>query len=163
MTAAKNITITGFLPEFRQSLPETFRLLKASNLTVHPCVKSIVIEGSRGPAGKYRPDSDIDLALVTGLDSAALPKDELGNLLEEILKVTLENSRCPVELDLAAVFDDSACGLACYRVNSYAELQCKKQTPGCMGVYKIQKGFSGFVPPIVEIRKIYPMLKIWHK
>jgi predicted nucleotidyltransferase len=163
MPAAKNIKITDFLPEFQRELPETYRLLKAANLTVHPLVKSIILEGSRGPAGKYRPDSDIDLALVTGLNSASLPREELGNLLEDILKVTQSYSRCAVELDLAAVFDDRECGIACYRAKSYADLNCAKEKIGCMGVYKIQKGFNGFVPPIVQVSKIYPMIEIWQK
>jgi predicted nucleotidyltransferase len=163
MSALKNTKITEYLPEFQRALPETYRLLKATNLTVHPDVRSIVLEGSRGIEGKPRPDSDIDLSLVTDLNSASLPREDLGKLLENVLKTTLENSRCAVELDLAAVFDDNSCGLACYSVKSYADLRCKKETAGCMGVYKVQKGFNGFVPPIVQISKLFPYLVIWKR
>ena len=124
MPVSKNLKITEYLPELRQVLPKTWRLLKAADLTVHPRVKSIVLEGSRGINGKPRPDSDIDLSLVTDLDSTALPREELGKLLEEVLKATQDNSRCTVELDLAAIYDDKSCGLNCYRVKSYEDLHC---------------------------------------
>jgi hypothetical protein len=163
MNNSKNIIITEFDPVFRDTLPETYHLLLAANLTIHPDVQRITLHGSRGLVGNYRPDSDIDLSLITSLDSSKLPREKLGGLLEDILRTTLENSRCAVELDLAALFDYKGCGLTCFNVKSYSELHCEKDSAGCLGIYKIQKGFHGFVPPITEISKMYPLIEIWHK
>jgi hypothetical protein len=163
MNNSQNITITEFLPEFKKILPETYHLLLAANLTVHPNVRSITLHGSRGLAGKYHPDSDIDLSLITDLDSTKTPREQLSNLLETILKTTLENNRCPVELDLAAIFDYRGCGLACFNVQSYSELRCGKEAAGCLGIYKIQKGFNGFIPPMIQISKMYPLIEIWRR
>jgi hypothetical protein len=163
MNKSGNIIIKEFNPVLVDTLPETYRLLRSADLTVHPNVKSIILEGSRGLANRYRPDSDIDLNLVTDLDVKAMSKQQLGHLLEEILNTTLKISRCKVELDLAAVFDGKGCGLACFDVVSYERLQCDKETVGCLEAYKIQKGFNGFVPPIIQVSKMYPMIEIWHR
>jgi len=157
------IEIADFEQGFKDTLPETYRLLRSADLKVHPNVRRIALHGSRGPAGGYRDDSDIDLCLVTDIDNTALSKNELDRLLKNVLLTTLENSRCPVELDLAAAFDRNQCGLACFNVNSYNELRCEKEAKGCTGLYKIQKGFDGFVPPISQVSEMYPLITIWNR
>lgn len=38
------------------------------------------------------------------------------------------------------------------------------QGVGCFGLYKLQKGFSGFVENAgIEVRRMYPCLKIWQR
>jgi len=155
--------ISDFAQELRDNLPETYRLLKEANLKVHPNVRRITLHGSRGPAGGYHDNSDIDLSLVTDIDNTELPEEELGHLLKSVLLTTLENTRCPVELDAAAIFDRNGCGLSCFNVSNYDELRCEKEAKGCMGIYKIQKGFDGFVPPIVQVSGMYPFLTIWNR
>jgi len=155
------LEITDFSPELRDVLPETNRLLKESNLKVHPNVRRITLHGSRGPAGGYRNDSDIDLS-VTDIDTK-LPEGELSQLLKRVLRTSLENNQCPVEMDMVAIFDHNRCGLSCFDVGTYNELRCKKETKSCMGIYKIQKGFNGFVPPIVQISGVYPLMRIWNR
>jgi len=54
------IRITAFERELTRLLPETERLLRAANLSVHPRVTQVTLHGSRG----LRPDSDIDLSLL---------------------------------------------------------------------------------------------------
>ena len=157
------LRITDFSPELRKALPETYRLLKESKLKIHPNVRTITLHGSRGPAGGYRNDSDIDLSLVTDIDSTKLPEGELGQLLKRVIQTSLENNQCPVEMDVAAIFDRNNCGLSCFDIGTYNELRCNKETKGCMGIYKIQKGFNGFVPPIVHISGIYPLMRIWNR
>ncbi len=160
---SKTLEISDFEQELRDTLPETHRLLQSASLRVHPNVRRITLHGSRGPAGGYRDDSDIDLCLITDVDNVKLPRDELGHLLKSVIQTTLENSHCPVELDLVAAFDRNGCGLACFDVNSYDELRCEKEFKGCIGLYKIQKGFDGFVPPISQVSKWYPFLTIWNR
>ncbi len=157
------LEIPNFEQEFKDTLPETYRLLKAASLKVHPNVRRITLHGSRGPAGGYRADSDIDLCLITDVDNTTFTEDKLDRLLKDVLLTTLENSRCPVELDLAAVYDRNNCGLLCFDVSSYDELRCEKEATGCLGIYKIQKGFDGFVPPLSQVSKIYPFLTIWNR
>ncbi len=157
------LEITDFPHELRDTLPETYRLLKEAHLIVHSDVRRIFLHGSRGPAGGYRDDSDIDLCFLTGIDTASLPEDELSRRMRAVLMTTLENSHCPVELDLAIAYDRNDCGLSCFDVASYEELRCEKESQGCMGLYKIQKGYDGFVPPITLVSKIFPFLMIWNK
>ncbi|MFN8448068.1 MAG: hypothetical protein U0521_05645 [Anaerolineae bacterium] len=33
----------------------------------------------------------------------------------------------------------------------------------CFGIYKIQRGFDGYVESGVELKKVYPMLTIWRR
>lgn len=153
--------INRYEPCLKSAAPETSQILEASNLYVHPAVTHIVLEGSRGPVGGFRPDSDIDLALV--VNTTDLEPAGIGSLLREVLVDTLERSSCPVELDIAAVYDARRCGLVCLNASGYEDVECRLEQTGCLGVYKIQKGFDGFVPPIVEIKKIFPFLTIWKR
>ena len=67
-----------------------------------------------------------------------------------------------MNLDTAAVFDKCGCGLICFNHRFYTELSCMLEHPDCIGIYKTQKGFNGFVPDIgVLMEKIYPILVIW--
>jgi hypothetical protein len=75
----------------------------------------------------------------------------------------MESSKCPVELDLAAVFDHIGCGLRCFTVSDYEKLNCRREQDGCMGIYKIQKGFEGIVPPTTKVSKMFPYLTIWER
>lgn len=145
----------------RAELPETYRLLASANLTLHPAVTRVVLSGSRGPAGGARADSDVDLTLI--VDSGGLPVGpELARLLEDVLATTLDNWRGAVEADLAAVFDSRGCGLGCFAERDYQAGACPTGDVDCFGIYKTQKGFSGFVPPIgIQTAKVHPCLVIW--
>ena len=159
----KTLVIDDLIPCLESSLPETYRLLRASRIAVHPSVRKITLHGSRGPAGGFRPDSDIDLGIVTNVVTTE-PEDEMaGSILAEVLKTCLENSEFPVEADLAAIYDRKECGLRCYDANDYPQLICPKEETGCIGIYKIQKGFSGFVPPISEVKEAYPLITLWER
>ena len=151
------------MPGLANALPETYRLLASSRFAIHPSVRKITLHGSRGPAGGCRSDSDIDLCLVTDIVCSAAGDKTTGSLLQEVLRTTLDNSECPVELDLAAVFDRKNCGLTCFDINDYPQLKCSKSETGCIGIYKIQKGFTGFVPPVVSAREMYPLFTIWER
>jgi len=157
----KIVEISDYEPEFKDILPETYRLLMEAKLKVHPVVKKITLHGSRGPAGGYHDDSDIDLCLITSLATARLHENELAHILKGVIELTLNSSQCEVEIDIGAVFDRADCGLSCFDISKYADLQCEKESTGCAGIYKIQKGLNGFVPPINEVKTMYPCLTIW--
>jgi predicted nucleotidyltransferase len=144
-----------------QRLPDAFRILAASNLSVHPAVYRVVLTGSRGLRGGYRPDSDIDLSLL--VDSERLPRaTERGMFLREVVDFTLGRWSSEVELDTVAVFDRSSCGLRCFSWTEFEPGSCPTEAPDCVGLYKTQKGFDGFVPPIgLRIRNVYPMIEVW--
>jgi len=56
--------ITEFESPFASLLPEIHRILTSANFWIHPNVALVTLHGSRGPAGGYRGDSDIDLCLI---------------------------------------------------------------------------------------------------
>jgi hypothetical protein len=159
----KTLLINDFMPGLVNALPDTYRLLASSRIVVHPSVRKITLHGSCGPAGGYRDDSDIDLCLVTDICCTAPEDETTGSLLKEVLRTSLDNSECSVDLDLAAVFDRKNCGLTCFDVNDYPHLKCSKSATGCIGIYKIQKCFTGFVPPITDVKAMYPLLTIWER
>ncbi len=163
MKDIKTVEIKSYNPELEKKLPETFVLLKSSKLVVHPNVRKITLHGSRGLSSGYRDNSDIDLCLVTDIISVPPHDEETTNLLKEILQTTLDNSECPVELDLATIFDTGNCGLTCLNIGDYTLLKCDKEATGCMGIYKIQKGFHGFVPPVFQVSEMYPCITIWER
>ncbi|MCP4755166.1 MAG: hypothetical protein GY866_30180 [Proteobacteria bacterium] len=156
------IHITEFENAFARDLPETHSLLVDSNLMVHHGVSRITLHGSRGTAGWPRSDSDVDLTLV--LDSSCLAGNaDYASLLNSVLSTSLRNWRGRVELDLAAAFDKSKCGLSCLDREEFDPQLCPS-TIDCMGLYKVQKGFGGFVSgPFLEARKMYPLKVIWRK
>ncbi len=157
MTEIDVYLIQDFEGAFVDSLPETARLLRSATLTVHPSVAMITLHGSRGPAGGYRPDSDVDLCLIVepgGLSQGP----ELAALLQGVLDTTLRHWTGPVEADLAAVFDDRGCGLGCFEGTT----ACTEGGVDCLGLYKVQRGFHGFVERAgVRVERMQPCLVIW--
>ena len=155
--------IKSFKPELKDRLPETWEILRASKLKISPRVKKITLHGSRGPRGKFRVNSDLDLCLVTDIDIQLIPEKHWDTLLRRVLQTTLEGSQCPVRLDVAAIYDHLGCGLRCFRTEKYEDLKCRLEAEGCAGVYKLQEGFKGFMPPITKIEKMYPFMIIWER
>jgi hypothetical protein len=139
--------------------PETARLLEAWEPEVHEAVRMVTVHGSRGPAGGAREDSDLDVCLVTDIDGVTDPEP----LLKEVLATTLGGETCPVTLDAAAVFDARWCGLGCFERDAYAEGVCPQETVGCLGIYKTETGFEGFMPPSIDIKRMYPFAVVWRK
>lgn len=156
--------LTVFASELARLLPETHALLQAARLVVHPAVERVALTGSRGVGGAPRRDSDVDLSLV--VVGTALPADEPAReqLLRDVLETTLLTWRGSVECDLAAVYDERGCGLLCFSGQRDAPHACP-QGGGCrFGIYKLQKGFAGYVPwAIIELPKVYPLLEIWRR
>jgi hypothetical protein len=149
--------------DIKEKLPETYRILESSKLTVHPFVYKVVLTGSRGPAGKYRNDSDVDLSLLVESSRLKIEEDE-EKILNEILNVTLQAWESPVELDTIAIFAINSCGLNCFDCKTYEDRICKEKGIDCMGLYKTQKGFTGYVPKVgIDIQKVYPMITVWER
>lgn len=156
------ITVTHFEPVLADQIPETHALLKDGGLCLHDAVDSVTLHGSRGLQGGARPNSDLDLCLiVNGRDLAAVASQD--TLLRSILETTLKLWTSAVEVDLAAVFDKLNCGLRCFSESQFNPGLCQT-TVDCMGLFKIQKGFDGFVTgPEVDCSKMYPLIRIWHR
>ena len=152
------MTLT-FEPQCAAKLPETLTLIEAGGLIVPPGIIMITVHGSRGPAGGYRPDSDLDLCFVL-----APELEPESRLCREILTQTLSSWQGDVEADLAVVFDKPGCGLDCFKKPGFAEVSCNSNGVGCLGLYKIQKGFTGFVDSYtIDVKQMYPYLTIWRK
>ncbi len=152
--------VDNFEPDFATSLPETYALLLSANLTVHPLVSRLILHGSRGPAGGYRPNSDIDLSLI--VDTPQGP--DLERQLQDVLETTLSRWRAAVEPDLAVIFDIKDCGLKCFEQRSWNEQTCNLGGIDCFGLYKTQKGFKGLVANAgIQVKLMYPCLKIWQR
>lgn len=150
-----------FSPAFVQRLPGTHALLKDAHLTIHPAVERIVLHGSRGPSGGSRPNSDLDLSLVVNLP-AQLLSTGLEPFLQTVLETTLNAWHSDVELDLAVVFETRACALHCFTQTNWQEGICSIGGLDCFGLYKIQKGFTGFVKDAgIEVSRMYPCMEIW--
>jgi predicted nucleotidyltransferase len=150
-------------PALRQELPRSHAILASSGLSVHDAVRAVVLSGSRGPRGGYRPDSDIDLSLL--VDARALLRAaDHGALLREVVEHAIASWRSEVTLDTAAVFDGSDCGLRCFWWREHRPGACPSEAPDCFGVFKTRKGFDGFVPPIgLQVEKVCPMLVVWER
>ncbi len=156
------ISITEFESHFIAQLPQTYQLLRRANLVVHPAVSHVILHGSRGLAGHARPDSDVDLSLVLHPTQvpAALPARE--HLLRMLLGLTLGNWEAGVDLDLAAIFDVRGCGLRCFDRTYYDARPCRwGNGVDCFGVYKIRTGYHGYVRAGVQVRRMYPCIRIW--
>lgn len=152
--------IDRFSPLLAELLPATCILLRSANLIVHPLVSQIVLHGSRGLAGGYRPNSDVDLSLVV-----EVPKDRrTTSLFHEITNITLENWQAPIEVDLAVIYDLKVCGLNCFEQTTWNQGLCQLGGVDCFGLFKIQKGFQGFVTNAgIQVKLMYPCLKIWQR
>jgi hypothetical protein len=155
--------IVEFEPKLTSLIPKTAALLETSNLTLHPAVSRVILHGSRGLAGGYRSDSDIDLSLIVDIDSGT-PFSQLQSMLREVVQVTLSSWKSDIEPDLAIVFDVRKCGLACFEQNAWNDRVCGVGGVDCFGLFKTQKGFDGFVTNAgVQVNRMYPCLKIWSR
>jgi len=155
--------ITEFDEQVPTLLPVTHALLKSANLTVHNKVTQITLHGSRGLAGCYRPDSDLDLSLIvdTGNYTSA---PELESLLQSVLQTTVDNWQGDIELDLAIVFDVRGCGLKCFDQIAFDPQSCPHGGVECFGLYKKGKGFDGIVTSAgMKVKLIYPCISIWKR
>ena len=148
-----------FEPGFAIALPETYALILSASLTVHPLVSRITLHGSRGPAGGYRVDSDVDLSLIVDT-----PVRDIERQLNDVLETTLRSWHAAVELDLAVIFDIRECGLQCFDQPAWNEQACQSGGVDCFGLYKTQKGFHGLVTHAgIQVKRMYPCLKIWQR
>jgi hypothetical protein len=156
------ISITNFEPALA-SLPATLELLMSSNLVIHPSVSRIILHGSRGLAGGYHAMSDIDLSLI--LD--ALPPSTQTNrapFLLDVLEITRTHWQSAVELDLAIIFETRPCALKCFDQTAWNSEFCAIGGVDCFGIYKVGKGFNGFVINAgVQVKRMYPCFKIWQR
>ncbi len=158
------ITITAFDPDFEELLPAAYGLLQRANLVVHDSVDQVFIAGSRGLAGGYRTESDVDLSLVVTRRNLPDGEPAREEFLRNILATTLNHWQGIVEIDIAAVFDlDVCCGLRCFLSRTYDPEIIRDRGKDCFGVYKVQRGFNGYVRQGVDIARMYPLLCIWRK
>lgn len=150
----------SFEPLFAETLPETHALLASSNLALHPAVTRVTLHGSRGLAGGYRIDSDLDLSLLIDAHETQDPERQF----QEVLETTLKHWQAEIELDLAVIFDIRNCKLACFEQRSWDRRFCRQGGIDCFGLYKIQKGFNGLVSNAgIQVKLMYPCLKIWQQ
>ena len=157
------ISVTSFEPTFISSLPATFELLRSSNLVIHSSVLRITLHGSRGLAGGYHPTSDVDLSLI--VDTLPPPAQaDLDSFLFDILETTRSQWRSTIELDLAIIFETRRCILKCFDETVWNNQLCAIGGVDCFGLYKVGKGFHGFVTNAgVEVKRMYPCCKIWQR
>ncbi|MEW6404323.1 MAG: hypothetical protein AB1649_21195 [Chloroflexota bacterium] len=157
------LQVTEFETQISSLLPVTHALLKAGKLKVHDQVMRITLHGSRGLAGCYRSDSDVDLSLLADTGNCTRVP-ELEALLETILRTTADTWRGDIELDLAIVFDVRGCGLKCFKHMAFDPGECPQGGVDCFGLYKKGHGFDGLVTNAgVKVRLMYPCITIWHK
>ena len=153
--------IVNFDPIFAEMLPETYAILRAANLTVHSYVSRIVLHGSRGLRGGFRPDSDLDLSLVVSIPSG-IGESEIEPLLHTVYETTFNTWQSPIEPDLAIIFETCSCSLKCFEQTTWQETVCRLSGVDCFGLYKVQKGFNGLVTNAgIQVKRMYPCLQIW--
>lgn len=139
-------------------LPATCALLKSANFIVHEKVSRVTLHGSRGLAGGFRLDSDIDLSLIVEMDAPA----DLEPLLCDVLHTTAGNWQSPIEADLAVIFDLQRCGLTCFERSVLDRRLCAQGGVDCFGLYKNIAGRPGFITSAgVEVKQMYPCLTIY--
>lgn len=156
--------ITQFAPTFITQCSETYQILNSGHLVLHPAVTQVTLHGSRGLAGKFRADSDIDLSLLISAVEPPEINQDFEKLCFEVLQETLSHWKSEIELDLAVIFPLYTCHLACFQVNYYDPSVCPSSGVDCFGIYKIQKGFSGFVLNAgIQVEKMYPLITVWKK
>jgi hypothetical protein len=157
------ISITNFEPTLASSLPATFELLRSSNLVIHQSVSRITLHGSRGLAGGYHPKSDIDLSLIVDV-LPLLAQADLESLLLNVLETTRNQWQSAIEPDLAVVFETRGCALKCFDQTAWNNQLCTIGGVDCFGLYKVGKGFNGFVTNVgVQVKLMYPCFKIWQR
>ena len=158
------LEIKQFDPVFASCLPETASILQSAGLTIHSCVTQITLHGSRGLAQNDRLGSDIDLSLLVYFTPPPIINDDLEIKHKEVIEVTLRNWRGPIELDLAVIFPLHSCSFACFQTTTHNPTLCSLGGIDCFGIYKIQKGFSGFVLNAgIRVDRMYPCITIWKK
>jgi predicted nucleotidyltransferase len=146
----------------KEELPQTYKILTSGGLLIDDRIKAVFISGSRGPAGGFRPDSDIDISLVLDREKISNPYEN-ETVLNSILSKTLKNWISKIELDTAIIFDIEDCDFECF-LKCFNSNDCEKESADCFGIYKIQKGFDGFVPQFgVEVRKVFPIRIVWKR
>ncbi len=157
------IHILNFEPQLATTLPVTFELLKSAHLVIHPSVSGIVLHGSRGLGGGYRPTSDIDLSLIVD----PLPESahaDLESFLHQVLATTFRQWQADIEPDLAVIFDTRSCGLRCFYQTAWHERLCEVGGMDCFGLYKTQKGYNGLCTQAgVQVKRMFPCLTIWQR
>jgi hypothetical protein len=158
------ITITNFGPDVERLLPEVCALLRRSNLVIHDGVAQLFILGSRGLAGGFHAESDVDLSLMVDMQQLPQREPDREHYLRQVLDTTLTHWQGSVETDLAAVFDTfTCCGLRCFQTRNYDPDIIRDRGIDCFGIYKIQRGFNGYVTQGVQLAPMYPLLRIWHR
>ena len=159
-----NTIISQFEDEFATRLPDTQSILHSGNLVIHPAVSQITLHGSRGLADTPRTDSDIDLSLLISSTEPPEINHNFEKFCNQVLQVTLSQWKSEIELDLAVIFPLHGCNFACFQVNNYDPALCSLGGVDCFGIYKGQKGFSGFVLYAgIQVEKMYPLVTIWKK
>ena len=155
---------SAFEPEFAARLPESHDLICAARLTLHPCVKYVTLHGSRGPAGGARPGADVDLCLHTDLSADDYSLVNLESLLYEVIQTTVTHWRGAVEMDLAVMFDVKPGGQRWFEESRQDASTATRRGLEGFGLYKMQKGFTGFVPAgTLTPDKMTPFLVIWRR
>jgi hypothetical protein len=158
------LELQQFDPQFVACLPETYALLQSAGLAIHPSVTQVTLHGSRGLARNQRPDSDIDLSLLISYATPPVINNDLETQLKEVTEVTLHQWHGPIELDLAVIFPLHSCNFTCFQTTAYNPALCSLGGVDCFGIYKIQKGFSGFVLNAgIRVELMYPCITIWKK
>lgn len=155
---------SAFEPEFGALLPETHDLICAAKLTLHPAVTFVTLHGSRSLDGSPRPDSDVDLCLHTDLTAADHTLASLEATLYEVIQTTLTHWRGAVPVDLSAAFDVQPGGQAWFTTTQRDAAAAPRRLLEGFGLYKLQKGFEGFVPSrILTLDQMLPSLVIWRR
>jgi hypothetical protein len=154
----------AFEPEFAARLRESHDLICAAKLTLHPSVKYVTLHGSRGPAGGAQAGSDVDLCLHTNLSVKDHSLTSLESTLYEVAQTTLTHWRGPVSLDLAVMFDVKPAGQSWFEESRDDAATATRHGLEGFGLYKVQKGFTGFVPSgALTLDKMTPFLVIWRR
>jgi predicted nucleotidyltransferase len=76
-----------FYEDLKVLLPDTYVILVSSSLEIHERVTCVMLHGSRGPKDNPRPDSDLDLSLIT--DISGISESDLGKVLDEVTRTEL--------------------------------------------------------------------------
>lgn len=151
-----------FEPSMIALLPATYAVLQSSNLTLHPAASHVVLHGSRGLAGGYRPDSDLDLSFIVDVPPE-LSQPDREQLLRDVWDTTCDHWQSSVELDLALTFDTRGCQLRCFDQSQWDTALCGGGVD-CFGLYKVMRGFTGLVTNAgVQVQRMLPCSVIWRR
>ena len=155
---------TTFTHSLEHLLPQPPPLLGGAALPPPPAGEGGVLSVPGPGGGRPRPDSDVDLSLVVAPNSLPGSEPAREQLLRAVLVASLSTWSGAVECDLAAVFDTRGCGLRCLAGQLDAPPTCAHQGGCRFGIYKLQKGFAGYIPwSMIELGRMYPVLEIWRR